>query len=274
MTPRTLVTGVPALLVVFVGLAGPWFLTGSTTAPIGGPFEPVSASAVLGTDVLGRDVYSRVLAGGRTLILQAVAATILGSSLGLSIGIWTAITHRAALSRFVLRVVDAIAAVPALLLLLLIAAGLPGNDAVIAIAIAIVSLPFSVRVVREQTMTLVSADYAQDALARGDGVWSRIRYDILPGLAPVAFAEAGIRFVAATQIAATAAFLGLGAGAPTASWGRMVRENNTGLEINPLGVLVPALLLVVLAIGITAVIDRLTDTRPRPLVLTRIEQLN
>jgi peptide/nickel transport system permease protein len=72
----------------------------------------------------------------------------------------------------------------------------------------------------------------------------------------VALTEAGVRFMAATQIAATASFLGLGAGAPAASWGRMVRENNAGLGPNPWPVLVPALLLIVLAVGVTALLDR------------------
>ncbi|MGO1507636.1 MAG: ABC transporter permease subunit [Microbacterium sp.] len=274
MTPRRLASGVPALSVVLLALAGPWLLGligGSATAPVAGPFQPPGGEALLGTDVLGRDVLARVLAGGRTLVLQAVAATILGSLLGLAVGVWSGITHRTRTATVVLRVVDAIAALPALLLLLLLAAGLPGNDAVVAVAIAIVSVPFSVRVIHERVRVLAATDYAREAQARGDRAWSRIRYDIRPGLVPVALAEAGIRFVAATQIAATAAFLGLGAAAPAASWGRMVRENSVGLAANPWGVLAPAALLVVLAIGVTALLDRAAELQPGS--LARIEQI-
>lgn len=274
MKPRRLAAGGPALLVVLLALAGPWLLSlsgGSSTTPVGGPFKATGEGVLLGTDVLGRDVLARVLAGGYTLVLQAVAATILGSLIGLTIGTWAGITHRTRTAAVVLRVVDTIAALPALLLLLLLAAGLPGNDAVVSIAIAIVSAPFSVRVVRERVRALAATDYARETLARGDHSWSRIRYDIRPGLIPVALAEAGIRFVAATQIAATAAFLGLGAAAPAASWGRMVRENSVGLASNPWGVLAPALLLVVLAIGVTALLDRTAELQPGS--LTRIEDL-
>ncbi|GAA3660947.1 ABC transporter permease subunit [Microbacterium marinilacus] len=261
MTARRWVAAVPAALVLLLALAGPWLVVGSASAPVGGPFQPPDAGVALGTDVLGRDVLARVLAGGRTLVLQAAAATVLGSVIGLSVGIWTGMTHHARSARAVLRVVDGIAAVPALFLLLLLAAGLPGDDLVVAVAIAAVSIPFSIRVIRERTRTLAATDYARDAEARGEPLTARVRFDILPGLAPVALTEAGIRFVAATQLAATAGFLGLGAGAPAANWGRMVRENSTGLATNPLPVLVPAVLLVVLAVGVTALLDRAAETR-------------
>ena len=232
---RWAVTALVAV-VVFVALAGPSIMSGSATAVTGGPFEPASAVHPLGTDVLGRDVLNRVLAGGRVLIAQAVAATLLGSAGGLLIGMWSAMTHYNRLANGVRRAVDGIAALPALLLLLLLAAGMPGSDGIVAVAIALVSTPFSVRVIAERTAALAATDYAVEAAARGDTFWQRVRYDIVPGLVPVALAEAGIRFVAATQIAATAGFLGLGAGAPAANWGRMVRENSTGVTANPLGV--------------------------------------
>ncbi|GAA2107103.1 ABC transporter permease subunit [Streptomyces synnematoformans] len=251
----------PVALVLIAALAGPWLVAGSATAPVGGPFEPAGGDRLLGTDVLGRDVSARVLTGGRALLLQAVAATVLGSTAGLVAGIWAGTTRRRRAAQAVLRSVDAIAAVPALLLLLLLASGVPGNDAAVAVAIAVVSTPFSVRVVRERTAVLAATDYAREAEARGDPLSARIRHDILPGLAPVALAEAGIRFVAATQLAATAGFLGLGAGAPAANWGRMVRENSTGLAANPLPVLLPAALLVLLAVGVTALLDRAAHGR-------------
>ncbi|MGO2360118.1 MAG: ABC transporter permease subunit [Brachybacterium tyrofermentans] len=261
MTARQWVAAVPATLVLLLALTGPWLVGGSTSTPVGGPFQPPESGIPLGTDVLGRDVLARVLAGGRTLVLQAAAATVLGSVIGMCVGVWAGMTHHARTSGAVLRVVDGIAAVPALLLLLLLAAGLPGNDTVVAVAIAAVSVPFSVRVIRERTHTLATTDYARDAEARGEPWTARVRFDILPGLIPAALAEAGIRFVAATQLAATAGFLGLGAGAPAANWGRMVRENSTGLQTNALPVLVPAVLLVALAIGVTALLDRAAETR-------------
>lgn len=261
MKARRWISAGPTLFVVLLAAVGPWLVAGSTSAPVGIPFQSPSGGHLLGTDVLGRDTLARVLAGGRTLVLQAIAATLLGSLIGVSIGTWAGTAHRVATTRVVLRVIDGIAAVPALLVLLLLAAGLPGNNTVVAVAIALVSIPFSIRVIGERTRALAATDYARDAHARGEPWAARIRFDILPGLVPVALAEAGIRFVAATQLAATAGFLGLGAGAPTANWGRMVRENSDGLAANPFPVLIPALLLVTLAVGVTTVLDRAAETQ-------------
>ena len=205
--------------------------------------------------MLGRDVLARVLAGGRVLVLQAVAATLLGSLVGIGVGAWSGTTHRRRAGQAVLRTVDALASFPALLLVLLFAAAAPDGDVGVFVAIALVSSPFSVRVIYQRVVQLANTEYGREAEARGDPLLQRIRYDILPGLGPVAIAEAGIRFLAAIQLAATAGFLGLGAGAPAANWGRMVRENLTGISANPLPVLVPAALLVLLALGTAALLD-------------------
>lgn len=261
-------SGVATLAVVLLGLVGPWLSAGSISAPVGPPFLAANSEQLLGTDVLGRDVLARVLSGGRSLVVQAVAATLLGSAAGLVLGIWSGLTCRRRAAQVLLRTVDALSALPALLLLLLLASGVTGSDAAVAVVIALVSVPFSVRVIRERTVKLATADYVRDALARGESLAARVRYDILPGLMPIALAEAGIRFVAATQLAATAGFLGLGAGAPAANWGRMVRENSAGLTMNPLPVIVPAALLVVLAVGVTLVLDRAAGARSSSLEQT------
>lgn len=255
MTARRWAAALPAAAVLLLALAGPW-LASDATSPVAGPFAPAGRAHLLGTDVLGRDVLARVLTGGFIPVLQALAATVLGSVAGLAVGIWAGTTHRRRSARAALHTVDAIAAVPSLLLLLLLAAGFPGDDVAVAVAIALVSTPFSVRVVRERAASLAATDYAREAEARGEPFRSRLRHDLLPGLAPVALAEAGIRFVAATQLAATAGFLGLGTGAPAANWGRMVRENSVGLAANPSPVLVPAALLITLAVAATMLLDR------------------
>ncbi|MFV0260094.1 MAG: ABC transporter permease [Acidimicrobiales bacterium] len=249
------VAGSVAGVIVLIALAGPWLLPGSVTSPVRGPFESASSELVLGTDVLGRDVLTRVLAGGRVLVLQAVAATLLGSCIGIGIGSWSGVTRRRRVGQVVLRIVDALASFPALLLLLLFAAAAPDGDVGVFVAMALVSSPFAVRVSHQRVVQLAATDYAREAEARGDGLLHRVRFDILPGLAPVAYADAGIRFLAAMQLAGTAGFLGLGAGTPSANWGRMVRENLTGISANPLPVLVPAALLMLLALGISALLD-------------------
>ncbi|MDG4799966.1 ABC transporter permease subunit [Micromonospora sp. WMMD980] len=257
MTARRLLSTVPPLLVLAVAVIGPWVPAASPTAPVAGPYEPWSGTHVLGTDVLGRDVLARVLDGGRALIVQATVATTIGSLIGLGLGTWAGMTRRRRAARLTVRTVDALAALPAILLLLVLAAGAPGSGAAVVAASVLVSIPFSVRVLRERVAALVATDYARAAQARGDAFVARLRHDVLPGLAPTALAEAGIRFVASVQLAATAGFLGLGTGAPAANWGRMVQENSSGLTTNPLPVLVPAVLLIALAVGVTILLDHL-----------------
>lgn len=246
------------LLATAVALVGPWLPLPSPTERVGVPFEPASWSRPFGTDVLGRDALARTTHGGRTLVLQALAATVLGSIVGLSIGTCAGLARGGPL-KGVLRVVDGLAAVPPLLLTLLIAAGSPGSDFAVLLAVTLVSLPFSVRVIGAATAQLADLAYVRTALARGDSRFAVIRHDIIPNIASEVWAEAGLRFIAAMQLCATVGFLGLGAPAPAANWGRLVRENAVGAGAQPWPVLAPALLLVVLALGTTLAADRLTS---------------
>ncbi|OUD97677.1 Oligopeptide transport system permease protein OppC [Clavibacter michiganensis subsp. michiganensis] len=246
-----------AASVVAAALLGPLLPLGSPDEVVGRPFAGPDAAHPLGTELLGRDLLARVAAGGRGLVLEAVAATVAASVAGLALGIWSGL-RPSRVADGAVRVVDAVAALPALLVLLVLlvlAAGAPGEPAAIVAAIALVSAPFSVRVIRQQTRIVAAADHVVLARARGDGIGSRLRHDILPGIRSVALADAGLRFIAALQLAAAAGFLGVGASAPTADWGRMVREDVVGIRANPLATLVPAGLLVAVALGVTLAVD-------------------
>lgn len=253
--PAIRVLGSVLGLLLVLALLGPDLPLDSPTTRVGPPFAAPSAQHLLGTDVLGRDTLARVASGGRTLVLQCLGATALGSVVGLLVGTATGL-HRGQVAGLGMRVVDGLSALPPLLVLLLLASGAEGVDAVVLVAITVVSLPFSVRVLRAATHRLAEAPYLRAAQARGDGHWRVVRHDVLPNIAHEAWAEAGVRFVAATQLAATAGFLGLGAAAPAANWGRMVRENAAGLALSPWPVLVPAVLVVALALGASLLADR------------------
>ncbi|MFT2750935.1 ABC transporter permease subunit [Clavibacter sp. Sh2036] len=240
--------------VVGAALLGPLLPLGSPDQVVGRPFAGPDAAHPLGTELLGRDLLARVAAGGQGLVLEALGATLAASAAGLAIGIWSGLRPSRRADAAV-RILDAVTALPALLVLLVIAAGAPGQPAAIVAAIALVSAPFSVRVIRQRTRAVAAADHVMVARSRGDGIGSRLRHDILPGIRRVALADAGLRFIAALQIAATAGFLGVGASAPAADWGRMVREDVVGLRANPLATLVPAGLLVAFSLGVTLAVD-------------------
>jgi peptide/nickel transport system permease protein len=248
--------GLAAGAVALLALAGPVFTTASPTMPGGLPFDVPSAAHPLGTDAIGRDVLTRVLYGGRTVLLLAAGATAAAGLLGAALGMLSGLAGARA-GEAVVRIVDVVAVVPGLLVLLVLAAGIPGSDLAVLAGVALVSLPFSVRVVRAATRTVAVRGFVETARARGDSRWHVTRHDILPNVAGTVLAETGVRFSAAVHLTATAGFLGLGRGAPAANWGRMVSENAAGLSLTVWPVLAPALLLVVFTVAVNLLADDL-----------------
>lgn len=251
----TLACVLTCLFVLLVAVLGPLTATESPTAQVGQPFGPPSAAHPLGTDTLGRDVAARVLHGGWMVLGLAVGATALATLAGVLAGVILGLLPRP-VAEPLMRAADLLTVFPALLLVLLFATAMPDSDAAVLLAVALASAPFSLRVVRAATRRVAASGYVMAARARGDAWWPVMRYDVLPNIAGTVYADAGIRFVAAVHLTATAGFLGLGQGAPTASWGRMIRENLSGLELNPSAVLAPTLLLMAFAVAVNLLADR------------------
>lgn len=249
------VAGGGAGAVALLAGLGPVF-GGSPTESVGLPFSGPSAAHLLGTDALGRDVLARVLHGGYVVVGLAVIATVVATVLGVIIGVLSALASRR-VGELVMRVLDLFVVVPALLLLIVLAAGFPGSDLALLVAVVITTTPFSARVVRAAAQQVTSRGFVEVALSRGDGRWSVLRRDILPNIAGPVLADTGLRFVGAVYLAATAGFLGIGRGAPAANWGRMVAENISGATLAVLPFLVPALLLVLFGVTVNLLADEL-----------------
>ncbi|MFE1027122.1 ABC transporter permease subunit [Streptomyces sp. NPDC058818] len=205
-------------------VAAPW-------TPPGGPYP-------LGTDVLGRDVLSRVLAGGAQLLtvslLAAAAAVVCGTALGLAAG-WT--EGRA--SRAVRALSDLLLAVPALVLALVLATALPGGAAVVVAAV-LAGAPLTARVVAVQCAHLRDSGHVHAAVERGERTPAVLLHEVLPALRRLVAADTGLRLVTALQIAASLAVLGLGPQPPAPDWALMLSENLPGAALNPSALLAPA----------------------------------
>lgn len=253
---RWLAGGIAAA-VVLLAMMGP-FLAGSHTAIIGRPFLPPSDAHPLGTDVLGRDVLNRVLAGGRVVVALAFGATVLSTLLGLTVGVLAAMA-RQRVGELVFRLLDVLTVMPALLVLLVLATGFPGSDLAILAGVALTTAPFSARVVRAASQQVVTRGYVEVALARGDGRLVVLGRDVLPNIVGPVLTDTGLRFGAAVYLTSTAGFLGLGAGAPAANWGRMVDENLPGAALTLWPCLVPAVLLVAFAVTFNQLVDELGE---------------
>ncbi|GAB2971419.1 hypothetical protein GCM10023080_039070 [Streptomyces pseudoechinosporeus] len=242
------------LLVGAVALLGPLFAPHAVTEPVDIPYAPGSGQAPLGTDRLGSDVLSRVLSGGRSLLLTGLAVTAAVCVLGAVAGM-VAAYRKGWTDTLVLRLADVLLGLPAFLLLSVVVVATGRGTAGVALAAGLVLLPESIRVVRAATLRILAQDYVEVAVARGERTASVLGREVLPNLAPVLAADAGVRFLGAVTVVATAAFLGYGAQPPTADWGLMVLENRDGLTLQPLAVLAPAALLLVLLLSTNLLLD-------------------
>ncbi|MFE7431717.1 ABC transporter permease subunit [Streptomyces tendae] len=254
-----LVTGAAALLVLLLALLGPLAAPHSPTEQLAAPFRQPDGQFLLGTDVLGRDVASRVLGGGRTIVLTALAGTAAAGAVGLTAGVLAAMVSRR-LGDLLVRCVDALAVLPALLVVLVLAAGFPGSHAALVTAVALATAPFSTRVLRAAADTVLDSGYVEAALARGDTRRSVLRHDVLPNIAGPALTDTALRLVAALHLTATAGFLGLGPGGAAPDWGRMVSENVPGATLAAAPFLAPALLLILVSVCVGLLAGRLADT--------------
>lgn len=243
-----------SLLVLFVAVTGPLYAPHSPNALLGVPFAKPSLDLPLGTDVLGRDVLSRVLNGGYKLIALAGLATLLGYIVGGVVGLVAGFT-RTLLSPLLMRGMDALLAFPPLLFLLVVAAGVGSSTIMIVGALAVLHTPLVARIIYAATLDVSVRGYVEAAVARGQSMRSILVREVLPNLSGTIAADAGPRFTVSILLVAGLNFLGLGLRAPDPDWASMISENRLGLTIQVWSVVVPALLIAVLTVGLNLVAD-------------------
>lgn len=250
-----------SLLVFALGIAilGPLLAPHGLATPIGPPGSPPSGSALLGTDYLGRDVLSRVLHGGLSVIWIASAATLLSYTAGIPIGL-VAGYRRSLIDPLLMRGVDVLLAFPGLLILLLLVAALGPHVSVLIVGVAVVQLPPIARIVRTATLEVSTRGYVEAAQARGESTAAILRREILPNAAPVVLADVGIRFGYSIILIASVNYLGLGLAPPAADWGLMIAENQEYIALNVWAVLAPAIMLAMLTICVNLLADAYVHT--------------
>jgi peptide/nickel transport system permease protein len=254
---------VPAAVVFAATLLGPLAAPHRIDAPIVAPYASPSAAAPLGGDHLGRDVLSRLLAGGAELLLVAAVVAVIVTLLAALLG--TLAVLRPAVGRLVERSADVLILLPPVLGVLLIVLSWPGGGpGALVVAAVLLGLPYAVRVVAAAAAPVASAGFVQAAVVGGEWICRVILREVLPNLRGVLVALVGLRFVAATYLVATAAFLQVGPQPPAANWALMVRENGPGVVLNPWAVIAPSLAIGVLAVAVHVAADRLAQGR-RPL---------
>ena len=223
----------------------------------GSPGSPSSAAHWFGTDALGRDVLSRFLHGGTTvLLIPLVAVTlslIIGGSLGLFGAYWGGWPDLVIAKTF-----DVILTLPPLLVVLVIIGGLGTSNTVLIITVAFVFAPGLGRVVRGSAQSVIVNPYVLSAQARGERDLSIIFREVLPNVSGPTLAEFGLRLTYGILFVATLSFLGLGVQPPAADWGLMVSENRGLITVAPWGTLLPALGITALAVALNLSADALS----------------
>lgn len=216
--------------------------TGGGPVPSAAPFLPPSLAHPFGTDDLGRDLLSAVIAGGRTSLLVGALSVTLALAIGTGAGLIAGLGPRA-LDETVMRTADMVASVPALLVAILVA-GLHGGSALaLALVLGATRWPVVARIVRAETASLLRMEHARAAIALGVGPAGLARRHLLPHIGDGVLPVAGILFGGAILAESTMSFVGLGDPDRT-SWGRLVADGSHFLDRAWWGWAFPALAIV------------------------------
>ena len=217
-------------------------------------FSSIGTGGLLGTDVLGRDLLSRMLYGARTTIGLAFIATLIGFIIGIVMG-FSAAEMGGWADDLISRVVDVMISFPPMLLALVVIAGLGSSITVLVCTVGISHAPRVARISRAIAMEIALNNFVEVARARGEGLFSVLRREIWPNSIRPLAAEFGLRFTYSVLFLSGLSFLGLGIQPPRADWGMMVKENLAGLHYGSWAALMPALAISLITVGINLIVD-------------------
>jgi peptide/nickel transport system permease protein len=217
-----------------------------------------SASHWFGTDQLGRDVLSMLMAGARNSLGVAVLAVLIGMGVGVPLGLWAA-SRSGIVDEIIMRGNDVVFAFPSLLLAILITAVWGPGSVTAILAIGIFNVPVFARVTRGGAVALWKRDFILAAQVAGRSRWQISLQHILPNLAGLLLVQATLQFSLGVLAEAGLSYLGLGAQPPQPSWGRMLNEAQTLTALSPTLALFPGLVIVFTVLALNLLGDALRD---------------
>ena len=247
------------LSIAFIALWALIALAASVLAP-GDPlavnpaeaFQAPGTTHFFGTDESGRDIYTRVIHGARDSLAIGLAATALGMGLAIVLGTVAALSPRW-LDEIILRVLEALYAIPSLLMALLIIAFTGPGVGPAIVAVGLSTAPGYARLVRSQIRTLKSSEMLEAATVLGRGTWLRVRNHLVPNALKPLLALVTLGIGQAVIWAAALSFLGLGTPPPAPEWGAMLSAGRTYLHLAWWMSLFPGLAIVFVAAGATLI---------------------
>ncbi len=249
---RAMAGAVLVLAVAALALLGPLWVTGDPDAFSGAVYAAPSADHPLGSDVLGRDVMTRLLLGGQVFLTQGVIAAIAGVGAGVLLGLLISVLRGAA-SRVVLFFSDSVMVIPQILLVLVILAAFGATTVTLIVSVALAQVAYTARVVEAAARRVVAQDYYRAARAIGRGRLALMVTEVLPNILGVVLVEFGVRLAVAFVALASLSYLGFAGDA--ISWGKMIHENQGGISVQPWAVFAPVLAIALFLVGMNLVRD-------------------
>ena len=229
-----------------------------TQVAVAAPNIPPSADHWLGTDWLGRDTFSRFLAGGREVLLLPFIAVVFAYVVAGLLGIYAAL-HGGWLDAVIARGFSLLLVLPPMLLGLVVLSAAGSSRIAMGGLLALVSFPRAGRVIRGAAQTVVGSEYVMAAVGRGERSLYIVRRELLPNIALPVLADLGVNLTYQIIFASSLSFLGFGAQPPSADWGRMVADTMPLLTATPLGALAPAVGIAMAAISVNLLAEALAQ---------------
>jgi peptide/nickel transport system permease protein len=272
-SPSTWIGGAVFALIVAVGLAAPWL---GTTDPA--RIDPVSRNRRpgaertirhddgrvsmghywMGTDTLGRDVYSRVVYGARVSLVVGVSVALISTGCGLAIGLLAGYLRW--LDGFVMRVMDGLMAIPAILLAIaLVSLSRGAGLRTVILAIVIPEIPRVTRLVRSVVLSIREEPYVEAALALGAPTPALLARHVLPNTIAPLIVQGTFVCASAILVEAILSFLGVGIPPETPTWGNIMAEGRALFRVFPHNILFPGLFLAATVLAVNMLGDGLRD---------------
>lgn len=258
-SPTALIGAAILLFWVVMALIGPSIVPyGINDSEAGAVWKPPSDKHILGTDGLGRDVFSRLVIGAGQMVTLPPLAVGLAVLLGTSVGLLTG--YRGGwFDEIVMRLMDVLMAFPVVMLYLIIIVAVGASAVNVVVAVAVATTPAVSRLARGLVLDLRNREFVAAARMRGESTAYILFQEILPNAAGPILVDGLVRIGYATFSIGALGFLGLGLPPPNPDWGRMASEARQAIILTPTAALFPSLAIASIVIGCNLLADGLRE---------------
>jgi len=256
--PTALIGGAILVAMVVIAIAAPWVGTVDPLAVFPSKrLHPPSAESWLGTDMLGRDVYSRVVYGARVSLIVGLAVAALSTLMGLAIGLVTGYVRR--LDAVVMRIMDGLMSIPSVLLAIALMALTKASIGNVIVAITLAEMPRVVRLVRSLVLSLREQPYVEAAIAAGTTLPRILVRHILPNIVAPLLVQGTYVCGSAMITEAILSFIGAGTPPNIPSWGNIMAEGRSLVQIAGYLIIFPGICLSLTVLAVNLLGDGMRD---------------